>query len=187
MMSGSSGNERRGCRLDQEEIMQEVHVELPQTVTGEVISRQELLDGASCEGAHVDMEEEAEREYGEMQQMVSNMEDLGEQVVVLNDEEVSIDDPEAGIVPLTDQGVAGRQFKKDVLMPVQAGFGKQDLEMGAPQCPLSGFLARVMAPIEVSVLGTPATALVPEKEVEAPSVRRSGRIAKLHPEGANME
>ena len=38
MMSGSSGNERRGCRLDREEIMQEVHVELPQTVTGEVIS-----------------------------------------------------------------------------------------------------------------------------------------------------
>ena len=52
---------------------------------------------------------------------------------------------------------------------------------------LSGFLARIMAPLEVSVLGTPATALVHEKEVEEPSVRRSGRIAKLHPEGANIE
>ena len=54
--------------------------------------------------------------------------------------------------------------------------------MGAPQCPLSGFLARVMAPIEVFILGTPDTAFVREKEVEAPSVRRSGRIAKLHPQ-----
>ena len=36
-------------------------------------------------------------------------------------------------------------------------------------------------------VGTPATQLVHEKEVEAPSVRRSGRIAKLHPEGVNME
>ena len=59
--------------------------------------------------------------------------------------------------------------------------------MGAPQCPLSGFLARVMAPIEVFILGTPATALVHEKEVEAASVRRSGRIVKLHPEDANMK
>ena len=44
-----------------------------------------------------------------------------------------------------------------------------------------------MAPIEVSVLGMPATTIVHEKEVEAGSVRRSGRIATLHPEGANME
>ena len=72
-------------------------------------------------------------------------------------------------------------------MPTQAGPGHQDHERGAPLCPLSGFLARIMAPIEVFVLGTPATALVHEKEVEAPSVQRSGRIAKLHPEGANME
>ena len=59
--------------------------------------------------------------------------------------------------------------------------------MGAPLCPLSGFLAWIMAPIEVSVLGTPAMTMVHKKEVEAASVRRSGRIAKLHPEGANME
>ena len=59
--------------------------------------------------------------------------------------------------------------------------------MGTSQRPLSGFFARIMAPIEVSILGTPATALVHEKEVDAPSIRRSGRIAKLHPEGANME
>ena len=67
-------------------------------------------------------------------------------------------------------------------MPAQAGSGHEDLEMGAPRCPLSGFLARIMTPIEVSVLGTPAMTLVHEKEVEAPSVRRSGRITKLHPE-----
>ena len=78
MMSGSSSDERCGCRLDREEIMQEVHVELPQTVTGEVISRQEMLVGASCERGHVDMEEEAERNDGEMQQMVSSLADLGE-------------------------------------------------------------------------------------------------------------
>ena len=59
--------------------------------------------------------------------------------------------------------------------------------MGAPLCPLSGFLARIVAPLEVSVLGTSDTALVHEKEVEASSVQRSDRIAKLHPEGANME
>ena len=92
-----------------------------------------------------------------------------------------------GAVLLTDQGVAGQRFNKDVLMPTQAGFGEQGLEMDAPLCPLSGFLARVVAPIEVSVLGTLATPLVHEKEVEATSVRRSDRFAKLHPEGANME
>ena len=59
--------------------------------------------------------------------------------------------------------------------------------MGAPLCPLSGFLARIVAPLEVSVLGTLATTLVHEMEVEASSVRRSGMIVKLHPEGANME
>ena len=108
-------------------------------------------------------------------------------MVVLNDEEVSIDDPGVGAVPLTDQGVAGQRFNKDVLMPAQAGFGGQGLEMDVPLCPLSGFLARVVAPIDVSVLDMPATALVHEKEVEAASVRRSDRFAKLHPEGANME
>ena len=187
MMSGSSSDERRGCHLNREEIMQEIHVELPRTVTGEVISRQDLLDGVSCERGHVDMEEEAARDYGEMQQMSSSLVDLGEQVVVLNDEEVCIDDPGAGAIPLTDQGVAGQRFDKDVPMPAQAGFGEQGLEMDAPLCPLAGFLARVVAPIEVSVLGTPATTLFHEKEVEAASVRRSDRFAKLHPEGANME
>ena len=54
-------------------------------------------------------------------------------------------------------------------------------------CSLSDFFARIMVPLEVSVLGTPATALVHEKGVEALSVRRSGTIAKLHSEGANME
>ena len=72
-------------------------------------------------------------------------------------------------------------------MPGKAGSGQQGLERGAPRCPLSGFLAQIMALIEVSVLGTTITTLDHGKEVEAPSVRRSSRIAKLHPEGANME
>ena len=36
-------------------------------------------------------------------------------------------------------------------------------------------------------MGRPASTLAHEREVEAPSVRRSSRIAKLLPEGANME
>ena len=87
-----------------------------------------MLNGASCEGGHVDVEEEAERDDGEMQQMVSSLANLGEQVVVLDD------DPGAGAVLLTDQGVAGQQIEKDVVMPAW------DVDMGAPQCPLSGFL-----------------------------------------------
>ena len=54
------------------------------------------------------MGEEAERDDGEMQQMRSGLADLREQVVELNDEEVSIDDPGVGAVSLTDQGVAGQ-------------------------------------------------------------------------------
>ena len=118
--------------------------------------------------------------------MVPFLANLGEHVVEL-DEDVGIGDLGVDVVLLTGQDEAGQQFEEDVVMPRQAGSGQHDLEMGAPLCPLLGFLARIMAPIEVSVLGTPATMLVPRKEVEAPSVRRSGRIAKLHPEGANME
>ena len=112
--------------------------------------------------------------------MVPCLTSLGGQVVVLVDEDVGIDKPGAGAILLTDRGEAGQQFEKDIVMPAQAGTGEQDLERGAPLCPLTGFFARIMTPLEVSVLGTPVTVLAHEMEVEAPSVRRSGRIAKLH-------
>ena len=111
------------------------------------------------------MEEEAERDYGEMQQMVSNMADLGEQVVVLNDEEIAVEKEDV------------QQVEKDIVTPVQAG---------PALCPLSGFLARITVPLAASVLGTPATPLVHEMEMEAPSVWWSERLAKLHPKGANI-
>ena len=84
-------------------------------------------------------------------------------------------------------GEAGQQFGKGIVVPTQAGSGQQDQGLGAPLCPLLGFLARIMAPLEVSVLGMSATALIYEMDAKAPSARRSGRIAKLHPDGANME
>ena len=68
-----------------------------------------------------------------------------------------------------------------------AGHGQQDLEVGTPWCPLSSFIARISTPLEASVLGTPATTLVHEMEMEAPAVRRTVRFAKLHPNGANIE
>ena len=52
---------------------------------------------------------------------------------------------------------------------------------------MSGFLARITVPLAATVLGTPATPLVHAREVEAPSVWRSERLAKLHPKGANIE
>ena len=60
------------------------------------------------------------------------------------------------------------------------------MEVGAALCPLSGFLARITVPLAATVLGTPATPLVHEREVEVPSVWRSERLAKLHPKGANI-
>ena len=68
-----------------------------------------------------------------------------------------------------------------------AGHGQQDLAVGTPRCLLSSFIASISTPIEASVLGMPATALVHEMEMEAPTVRRSVRFAKQHPNGANME
>ena len=44
-----------------------------------------------------------------------------------------------------------------------------------------------MVPLEVSVLGMSATALIYEMDAKTPSARRSGRIAKLHLDGANIE
>lgn len=61
------------------------------------------------------------------------------------------------------------------------------MQAGSGQLDLSGFLARISTPLRTSVLGTPVSALVHEKEVEAPSVRRSIRFAELHPKGANVE
>ena len=52
---------------------------------------------------------------------------------------------------------------------------------------MSGFLAQITVLLAATVLGTPATPLVHEREVEAPSVWRSERLAKLHPKGANIE
>ena len=83
--------------------------------------------------------------------------------------------------------VDGQQFVMDFVSPVQAGPGQQDMEVGAALCPLSGFLARIAVPLAATVLGTPATPLVHEREVEAPSVWRSERLAKRHPKGANIE
>ena len=66
-----------------------------------------MFDGASCERGHVSLEEEAERDDTKMQQMVPSLTNLGEQVVVLDDDDVGIDEPGAGTVLLTDQGEAG--------------------------------------------------------------------------------
>ena len=188
MMSGSpigmqvgevapSSVEQCSCRLDREMAVQEMHDQLSPAVAGEVCSQHETSDGASCERGHVGVETELEGPEEEMQQMVPS----------LDNEEVGIGEPEIGAVLPTDQGEAGLQLEKDIVTPAQACNGQQDLGKGVPPCPLSGFLSRISVPLEVSVLGTPDTEFVREKEVEAPSVRRSGRIAKLHPEGANME
>ena len=62
------------------------------------------------------MEEEAERDDGETHQMAPSLTNLGEQVVVLDDEDVGIDDPGAGAVLLTEQGEAGQQVEKGISM-----------------------------------------------------------------------
>ena len=61
------------------------------------------------------------------------------------------------------------------------------MQAGSEQLDLSGFLVRISTPLSSYVMGTPASTLVHEKEVEAPSARRSIRFAELHPKGANME
>ena len=68
-----------------------------------------------------------------------------------------------------------------------AGHGQQDLAVGTPRCLLSSFIASISTPLEASVLGMPATVLVHEMDMEAPTVPRSVRFAKQHPNGANME
>ena len=104
----------------------------------------------------------------------------------VEDEEQCFAEPGAGSTLLSAQGeivaekVDGQQFVMDFVSPVQAGPGQQDMEVGAALCPLSGFLARITVPLAATVLGTPATPLVHEREVEAPSVWRSERLAKRH-------
>ena len=151
MMSGSaigmqvwgaapSWGERRSGRLESEAIVQEVHVQPSSAVQREVISRQEVSDGESCERTHVGVEAEAESVDGVMQQLVQSPASLGEHVVV--------DDDDVGLP--TDQGEAGQLSERAVVVSEPAGSGQEDLEMdmGAAPCPLSGFLARITAPIE---------------------------------------
>ena len=101
--------------MDREAIVQEVLVQVSMEMKREAISRNEF-DGVPCERGHVSMEDEAERGDGEMQQMVPSLTNLGEQVVVLDDEDVGIDDPGAGAVLLTEQGEAGQQVEKGIIM-----------------------------------------------------------------------
>ena len=55
--------------------------------------------------------------------MVSCLTNLGEQVVELDGEDVGIDELGVDVVLLTDQGKAGQQLEKDIVMPAPAGSG----------------------------------------------------------------
>ena len=81
----------------------------------------------------------------------------------------------------------GQTLEMGTASTVRTRPGQQVVEVGAPLCPLSSFITQITVPLAATILGTPVTTSAPEREVAAPSVWRSGRLAKLHPKGANIE